>query len=376
MNLVEEGYSGSHSFEQRQWGEIKTGYSHFSNGDIGIAKISPCFENRKSVIFNNLPNNIGSGTTELTVLRSLGVYSKFYLLLFKSDWYVSQGTKEFKGVVGQQRVNKYIFTDLIVPVPPLEEQKRIVFEVEKWFSLIAKLDESKHHINSTINMAKSKILDLAIQGKLIPQDPSDEPAIELLKRINPDFKPCDNSHYENLPQGWTICRMGDVIRLISGTSYDKSDVQDSGIKILRGGNVQDGEILERDDDVYVQMSREIDECNVRIGDIVIVASTGSADLIGKAGYIRKEYKHTQIGAFLRIARPNIREMSPYLNLIFSSEIYRSHIREMAKGTNINNIKAAYINDFAIPLPPIAEQVRIVATVNKYYGIIREIKAAL
>ena len=179
-----------------------------------------------------------------------------------------------------------------------------------------------------------------------------------------------------MPQGWTICRMGDVIRLISGTSYDKSDVQDSGIKILRGGNVQDGEILERDDDVYVQMSREIDECNVRIGDIVIVASTGSADLIGKAGYIRKEYKHTQIGAFLRIARPNIREMSPYLNLIFSSEIYRSHIREMAKGTNINNIKAAYINDFAIPLPPIAEQERIVATVNKYYGIIREIKATL
>ena len=184
------------------------------------------------------------------------------------------------------------------------------------------------------------------------------------------------SHYENLPKGWTSCRLGDVIRLISGTSYDKSDVQDSGIKILRGGNVQDGEILERDDDVYVQMSREIDECNVRIGDIVIVASTGSADLIGKAGYIRKEYKHTQIGAFLRIARPNIREMSPYLNLIFSSEIYRSHIREMAKGTNINNIKAAYINDFAIPLPPIAEQERIVATVNKYYGIIREIKATL
>ena len=170
--------------------------------------------------------------------------------------------------------------------------------------------------------------------------------------------------------------MGDVIRLISGTSYDKSDLQESGIKILRGGNVQDGEIIERDDDVYVQMSRETAECNVRLGDIVIVASTGSADLIGKAGYIRKEYNQTQIGAFLRIARPIIREMSPYLNLVFSSEIYRAHIRAMAKGTNINNIKAAYINDFVIPLPPIDEQVRIVAAVNKYFGIIGKFKAVL
>ena len=261
-------------------------------------------------------------------------------------------------------------------LPPYKEQKRIATTLNMYSKLIDCIDEESVSLSNAINITKSKILDLAISGKLVSQDPADEPAIELLKRINPGFKPCDNSHYENLPDGWTICRMGDVIRLISGTSYDKSDVQESGIKILRGGNVQDGEIIERDDDVYVQMSREIAECNVRVGDIVIVASTGSADLIGKAGYIRKEYKYTQIGAFLRIARPIIRELSPYLNLIFSSEIYRSHIRVKAKGTNINNIKAAYINDFVIPLPPIDEQVRIVAAVKKYFGIIREIKAAL
>jgi len=183
-------------------------------------------------------------------------------------------------------------------------------------------------------------------------------------------------HYENLPDGWVLCRMGDVISLISGTSYDKNDVQESGIKILRGGNIQDGEIIEKDDDVFVQIGRTSSECNVRIGDIVIVASTGSADLIGKAGYVRKEYHSTQIGAFLRIVRPIAGEISLYLNLVFSSELYRGHIRTMAKGTNINNIKATYINDFVIPLPPIDEQNKIVAAVNEYFAIIDIIESSL
>lgn len=184
------------------------------------------------------------------------------------------------------------------------------------------------------------------------------------------------SHYENLPDGWTLCRMGDVISLISGTSYDKNDVQTSGIKILRGGNVQDGEIIEKDDDVFIQTGRTSSECNVRTGDIVIVASTGSADLIGKAGYVRKDYRSTQIGAFLRIARPITREIAAYLSLIFFSDLYRAHIRTMAKGTNINNIKATYINDFVIPLPPIDEQVRIVSAVNDFFAVINQIAKPL
>ena len=133
MSLVEDGFSGRHYFEIRNWGQVKKGFSQFQNGDIGIAKISPCFENLKSVIFEKLPNGNGAGTTELTILRSLGVYSKFYLYLFKSWWYISEGTKYFKGVVGQQRVNKEIFTDLIVPVPPINEQKRIAEEIERCF---------------------------------------------------------------------------------------------------------------------------------------------------------------------------------------------------------------------------------------------------
>jgi type I restriction enzyme S subunit len=105
MACVDDGFGYAHSFETRLWGEIRKGYSHFQNGDIGIAKISPCFENRKSTIFYDLPNGIGAGTTELTVLRGYFVNTEFYLYLFQSEWYIFEGTKEFKGVVGQQRVN-------------------------------------------------------------------------------------------------------------------------------------------------------------------------------------------------------------------------------------------------------------------------------
>ena len=227
MALVEDGFSGNHFYEERTWKDVKRGYCHFQNGDIGIAKISPCFENRKSTIFKNLPNTYGAGTTELVILRPIKVYTKFYLYLFKSDWYVKEGTKYFKGVVGQQRVHKEIFTDLHIPLPPFAEQQRIVEEIEYWFALIDQIEQDKSDLQTAIRQTKSKILDLAIHGKLVPQNPNDEPAIELLKRINPNFTPCDNGHYPQLPDGWCKCRLEDIVEyeqpqayIVNSTDYD------------------------------------------------------------------------------------------------------------------------------------------------------------
>ena len=141
MTNVEDGFSGKHSFEIKKWKDVKKGYSHFQNGDIGIAKISPCFENLKSCIFNSLPNDMGAGTTELVILRDMGIFTPFYLYLFKSSWYITQGTKYFKGVVGQQRVNKEIFTELYIPLPPLAEQERIVGEIEKIFAVLDRIEK-------------------------------------------------------------------------------------------------------------------------------------------------------------------------------------------------------------------------------------------
>ena len=215
MACVDDGFSGKHSFEIRNWGDVKKGYCHFQDGDIGVAKISPCFENLKSCILQSLPNGVGTGTTELVILRSLGVYAPFYLYLFKSSWYISQGTKYFKGVVGQQRVNKAIFTELEVPLPSVAEQERIVVEIKRWFGLIDLIEKDKFNLANNIKLAKSKILDLAIHGKLVPQDPTDEPASKLLKRINPKAEiTSDNGHYQKLPEGWTVCCLENVAKVL------------------------------------------------------------------------------------------------------------------------------------------------------------------
>ena len=234
MALVEDGFSGNHFFEERTWKDVNRGYCHFQNGDIGVAKISPCFENRKSTIFKNLPNDYGAGTTELVILRPIKVYAKFYLYLFKSDWYLKEGTKYFKGVVGQQRVHKEIFTDLHIPLPPFAEQCRIVAEIERWFTLIDQIEQNKTELQIVIKQTKNKILDLAIHGKLVPQDPNDEPAIELLKRINPDFTSCDNGHYQQLPDSWAVVSMQVLCSLADGEKVDGKEMPNLDVKFLRG----------------------------------------------------------------------------------------------------------------------------------------------
>ncbi|MUU01729.1 restriction endonuclease subunit S [Alistipes sp.] len=111
-------------------------------------------------------------------------------------------------------------SEVVIPIPPLEEQQRISQKLNDWFCLIDQIEQGKTDLQATIKQTKSKILDLAIHGKLVPQDPNDEPAIELLKRINPKAEiTCDNGHYENLPIGWTVCSLEDIVDYEQPTAY-------------------------------------------------------------------------------------------------------------------------------------------------------------
>ena len=121
--------------------------------------------------------------------------------------------------VNQSNINAQKLSQLMIPIPPLKEQGRIVAEMDKWISLIDIVKNGKDDLLTIIKQTKSKILGLAIRGKLVPQDPNDEPAIELLKRINPDFTPCDNEHYQNLPKGWATCRLEDIVDYEQPTAY-------------------------------------------------------------------------------------------------------------------------------------------------------------
>jgi len=144
MPLIEDGYSGKHGSEKRKWSEVRTGFSHFADGDIGIAKITPCFENRKSVVFQNLTNGFGAGTTELHVLRPYGklILPEYALALVKTRAFIEDGKQEFTGAVGQQRIGKDFISEYLFPIPPYQEQERIVNAIEQIFHIINEIEQS------------------------------------------------------------------------------------------------------------------------------------------------------------------------------------------------------------------------------------------
>ena len=371
MACVDDGFGYAHSFETRPWGEIRKGYSHFQNGDIGIAKISPCFENRKSTIFYDLPNGIGAGTTELTVLRGHCVNIEFYLYLFQSEWYIFEGTKEFKGVVGQQRVNKEIFTTLLIPLPPIEEQNRIVTEIKKWFSLIDTLETAKEDLQESIAQAKSKILDLAIHGRLVPQDPNDEPAIELLSRINPRFTPCDNAHDTNqLPDSWCWTTLGDVCELVTGSTPSKLHPE------YYGGDFPFYKPTDLDAGRHVNIPSEfLTDEGKNVSRIIPVGSTAICCIgsIGKCGYIEKEGTTNQQ---INTAVPS-KSLSPlYLYYFCNSSYFIDELSADSSAITISIVNKSKLSKMLISLPPYNEQLRIVAKIEELFAVLDEIQKSI
>ena len=371
MALVEDGFSGNHFYEERTWKDVKRGYCHFQNGDIGIAKISPCFENRKSTIFKNLPNTYGAGTTELVILRPIKVYTKFYLYLFKSDWYVKEGTKYFKGVVGQQRVHKEIFTDLYIPFPPFAEQQRIVEEIEYWFALIDQIEQDKSDLQTAIRQTKSKILDLAIHGKLVPQDPNDEPASELLKRINPKAKiTCDNGHSKKLPKGWIWTTLGSIGIWQAGGTPSRSNKSYFGGNIpwLKTGDLNDGYVSEIPESITEEA---VANSSAKINPIgsILIAMYGAT--IGKLGILTYPASTNQACC----------ACIKYFAIIQSYLFYfllshRAAFIAKGGGGAQPNISKEIIVNTLIPLPPLAEQQRIVAKIEELFSILDDIQKSL
>ena len=152
-------------------------------------------------------------------IRPLLISSDYLNTVMNSGYYRDWCYDVKTDAVNQSNINAQKLSQLMIPIPPLKEQGRIVAEMDKWISLIDIVKNGKDDLLTIIKQAKSKILNLAIRGKLVPQDPNDEPAIELLKRINPDFTPCDNEHYQNLSKGWATCRLEDIVDYEQPTAY-------------------------------------------------------------------------------------------------------------------------------------------------------------
>ena len=194
-------------------------------GDLLFSMVRPYLKNIAMV---NISNCIAS--TGFYICHSNGSLDKDYLFRMMLSDYVVNGLNTYMKGDNSPSINKINIDTFLFPVPPLAEQKRIMAEINRWFALIDTIEQGKENLEISIKQAKSKILDLAIHGKLVPQDPSDEPASELLKRINPKAQiTCDNEHYAQLPRGWSVCLLEDIIEyeqptdyIVSSTNYDDS----------------------------------------------------------------------------------------------------------------------------------------------------------
>lgn len=142
MKLIYDGFNNYHTFETKKWSEIKKGFTHFAEGDVVVAKITPCFENRRSAVMKNLVNGVGAGTTELYVVRSFSelILPEYILSVFKTHEFIKGGVDTYTGTAGQQRVKKDYVSNLVLGIPPLNDQNRIIEKVDMLMKICDELE--------------------------------------------------------------------------------------------------------------------------------------------------------------------------------------------------------------------------------------------
>ena len=261
--------------------------------------------------------------------------------------------------------------DVQIPLPPLTEQQRIVAEIERWFALIDTVEQGKADLQTAIKQTKSKILDLAIHGKLVPQDPNDEPVSELLKRINPKAQiTCDNEHSRKLPYNWCLCNLGDVCMLENGFAFSSDQYKAKGIPLIRISNIKDNEIS-LSSCVFINEGYE-EKYIVHSGDLLIAMSGATTGKMGIYNQKYVAYLNQRVGN-IKIVDSNLL-FDKYRNYFLFSQ--KNKILELAYGGAQPNISGKVINSLFVPLPPIAEQKRIVQKIEELFSIIDTVEQAL
>ena len=280
-----------------------------------------------------------------------------------------------------QHVNMESIRPHLIPLPPYNEQLRIVDKIKNLFSLVDELAKSKITIHHAVNQAKSKILDLAIHGKLVPQDASDEPAIELLKRINPKFTPCDNPHYAEpyrLPHGWTWIELGklaiDSADGPFGSNLKKEHyTTNNEVRIIQLSNI--GENGWRDENTkYTTFEHlsEISRSEVKSGDIVIakMMPAGRAILCPNS-----DLKYVLSSDAVKFVLPEGICNEYILNSINSS-VFREQVYDNVQGVTRVRTSLQKLRTYVLPIPPYNEQLRIVEKVNELFSQLDMIEKSL
>ena len=305
---------------------------------------------------------IGYCTTEIIPFNSYFGISAHYLCHVLRSAYFLDYTQQCGYGVKMPRLSTNDACKGMIPLPPLAEQHRIVAEIERWFSLIDQIEQSKTDLHTAIKHTKSKILDLAIHGKLVPQDPNDEPAIELLKRINPDFTPCDNGHSKKLPNGWTYCRLCDVLQITMGQSPKGDSInKNKGIEFHQGKLCFTNKYLQSSNTFTTEPTK--------------LAEANSILLCVRApvGIVNITPRKICIGRGLCSLKPRKGNIDFYFYLL---QTLKESFEKQATGTTFKAISGDIVKNEIIILPPFLEQQRIVAKIEELFSVLDNIQNAL
>ena len=293
-----------------------------------------------------LPQNSQEGIIN-QALMLIRLYSReieqFYLLYF--DFILKEEAyKESKGTAIKNIPPFDVLKGFHIPLPPISEQQRILKEIEHWFSLIDIIERGKDDLQTTIKQAKSKILDLAIHGKLVPQDPNDEPASELLKRINPKAEvTCDNGHYPNLPNGWVVTPMQTLCSLTDGERQSEIERVNLDVKYLR---------VERE-------TKTLTAGRYTPANTLLILVDGE-----NSGEVFRTPIEGYQGSTFKLLSINDNMNTDYVLQVIN--LHRKTLRENKVGSAIPHLNKKLFKAIEVPIPPYKEQQRIVNAINRAF----------
>ena len=305
-------------------------------------------------------------------VRPILISSDYLNIVMNSSYYRNWCYNVKTDAVNQSNINAQKLSKLMVPIPPLKEQERIVVEMAKWASLITSIKNDKEDLQAAIKQTKSKILDLAIHGKLVPQDPNDEPAAELLKRINPKTEiTCDNGHDEKspfeIPDTWVWCRHNSILDISGGAQPAKSYFE----TIPRPNYIRLYQIRDYGESpVPIYIPTSLASKQTEKGDILLARYGGS---LGKVFHAEQgAYNVAMAKVIFKFDNLIYKEFAYYYYL---SNLYQGKLKEISR-TAQAGFNSTDFNDMYFPLPPLPEQQRIGAKIEELFSVLNNIQNAL
>ena len=397
MEAISAGYGSEFRYYEKKWSEIKSGYTAFADNDIAFAKITPCFQNRKSVIFEGLPNGIGAGTTELKILRTYGeTINRWYVLYFlESPYFIDEAT--FKGTANQQRIIVGYLENKLFPVPPLAEQERIVSKIGQVMPVIDKYSKSQEHldkINIELNESlKKSILQEAIQGKLVPQIAEEGTAKELLEQIKAEkqklvkegklkksalndsviFRGDDNKYYEQvgkkceditdlipfeLPSSWIWARGKSVFMPMESTKPTSDFVYIDVDAVNNKINIIDNPKFLKQENTPSRATRKLHKNDLLFSMV--------RPYLKNIALVSEKYKDAIASTGFYVITPSVGYKPMFLFYLMLSNYVIDGLNSFMKGDNSPSINNCHIENYLYPLPPLQEQQRIVVQIERLF----------